>query len=110
MTEVKITKKDNKIIKVECKGHTEFGTRGEDIVCAALSSIVQTAALGLLTVAEVNINLKRDEKKGHLLMEIPQNLKELEQIKADAILETMLLGVGDLHESYSDFIAIEIVK
>ena len=48
MTKVVISKKDNKIFEVECDGHTNYGEKGEDIVCASLSSIVQTAVLGLL--------------------------------------------------------------
>ena len=43
MTDVKITKKDGSIVSVVCDGHTGYGVEGEDIVCAALSSVVQTA-------------------------------------------------------------------
>ena len=58
MTDVKITKKDGSIVGVVCDGHTGYGVEGEDIVCAALSSIVQTALLGLLTVVGVNVRYK----------------------------------------------------
>lgn len=110
MTEIKVTKKNNKVIRVECLGHTDYGTHGEDVVCAALSSIIQTAALGLLGVAQIDINLKRDDTTGYLLMTIGNELDEITQIRADAILDTMLLGVRDLHETYSDFIDLKIIK
>ena len=43
MTVIRIGKKNGKIVSVECDGHTGYGVEGEDVVCAALSSIVQTA-------------------------------------------------------------------
>ena len=42
MTIVTIEKKGNSIRKITCDGHTNYGEKGEDIVCSALSSIVQT--------------------------------------------------------------------
>ena len=55
MTTVKFGKSDNRIVSVECDGHTGYGVEGEDIVCAALSSIVQTAVLGVMRVAGINV-------------------------------------------------------
>lgn len=107
MTKVKITKKNKSIFKVECDGHTSYGVNGEDIVCSALSSIVQTAALGLFSYVGININLKRNDKKGQLSFEIPE-LNERQRIQADAILETMLLGIADLNIGFSDFIELEV--
>ena len=59
MTEIKVTKKNGSVVRVVCDGHTGYGVEGEDIVCAALSSIVQTALLGLLAVARVNVDFVR---------------------------------------------------
>ena len=66
MTDITITKKANRIVKVECSGHTGYGEEGEDIVCAALSSVVQTALMGLLAVARVKVDYHRDDKKRHI--------------------------------------------
>ena len=108
MTIVKITKKNKHIIEIECDGHTNYGARGEDIVCSALSSVVQTAALGLMSVVGIDINLKCDEKRGYLKFRIPENLTETQIIQSDAILDTMLCGISDLHEGFSDFIELEV--
>ena len=59
MTKVTIVKKNFKIFSVECDGHTNYGEKGEDIVCASLSSIVQTAVLGLLVVATLELDMKK---------------------------------------------------
>ena len=108
MTNVIVTKKKGHIAIVECDGHTGYGVEGEDIVCAALSSVVQTAALGLMSVVGININLIRDDSRGYLKFEIPENLNETEQLQVDAILNTMLCGVGDLNQGFSDFIELEV--
>lgn len=108
MTKVTIEKRGKSIVKVTCDGHTNYGVSGEDIVCAALSSIVQTAVLGLFQVAGVNIDMQRDEKRGYLMFRLPDGITEKEQEKADIITNTMLLGISDLNEGFSDFIELEV--
>lgn len=108
MTKVSLVKKNNHIVGVTCDGHTGFGVYGEDIVCASLSSVVQTAVLGLLAVAKVDINLERDDKRGFIKFNVPDNLSEQTQVKVDAILDTMALGISDLNEGFSDFIELEV--
>ena len=108
MTKVEITRRDEQIVRIECDGHTGYGVEGEDIVCAALSSVVQTALLGLLSVAAVPVDYKRE--KGGLTMAIPGGLDYGRRKAADIILETMLLGVADLHEGFSDFVELKVIN
>ena len=108
MTDVKIAKKDGSIVSIVCDGHTGYGIEGEDIVCSALSSVVQTALLGLLTVAKVNVKYKVDEAQGYLEISLPQDLSMEERHDCDVILNTMLCGVSDLREGFSDFINLGV--
>ena len=108
MTKVIIRKKDNKIFEVECDGHTNYGEKGEDIVCASLSSIVQTAVLGLLMIAMLELDMKRNDELGYLRFTLPEKLDETQDIQACAILDTMLCGISDLYESFSDYIELEV--
>ncbi len=107
MTKVGIFKKDGSIVCVECTGHTGYGVEGEDIVCSALSSIVQTAALGLMQVAGIDFDYETREEDGYLKMTLPELSKERRH-DADMILNTMFLGIFDLHEGFSDFIELEV--
>lgn len=109
MTLVRIRKKNGKIVSVSCDGHTGYGAEGEDIVCAALSSIVQTAVLGLMGVAGLQVDLRRDDAHGQLQVTLPESMTERERHDADVILETMCMGVADLYEGYSDFIELEVL-
>ena len=108
MTKVFVTRQNNSIVEIECEGHTGYGVEGEDIVCSALSSIVQTAVLGLFSVAGVNLDYKTDDKRGYLKATLPQNLDKATRHDCDVILNTMMMGIADLHESFSDFIELEV--
>ncbi len=108
MTEVVVVKHNNSIVSVECDGHTGYGAEGEDVVCAALSSIVQTALLGLLQVVGVNVSYTTDEKRGYLKMTLPRDLDGKTRRDCDIILDTMLLGVADLNQGFSDFVNLEV--
>ncbi len=108
MTNVVVVKHNNSIVSVECDGHTGYGVEGEDVVCAALSSIVQTALLGLLQVVGVRVDYKADEKRGYLKMTLPEDMDRKMRRECDIVLDTMLLGVADLNQGYSDFVNLEV--
>jgi len=108
MTSIKIIKNKESFRSIECDGHTAYGASGEDIVCAAASSLVQTAALGMLNVAHIAPLLKRDDKRGYFKMEIPDDANELRMHDAQVIFATMLCGLQDLAGEYSDFIELEV--
>ena len=108
MTNIKVVMQNNSIAEVICDGHTGYGVEGEDIVCAALSSIVQTALLGLLQVACVNVDYERRDDDGYLRITLPSNLSREDRHSADIILNTMLLGISDLYQGFSDFIELEV--
>lgn len=108
MTKITVVKQSGSIAEVTCDGHTGYGVEGEDIVCSALSSIVQTAMLGVLSVAGVNMQFERDDEKGYLKFAIPNDITREQRKICDNILDTMLLGVSDLYEGFSDFIELEV--
>lgn len=51
---------DNSIV---IEGHADYAEHGKDIVCAAVSVILQTAQLGLMSIAEQypnNVEVKHE--------------------------------------------------
>ncbi|MEG1529218.1 MAG: ribosomal-processing cysteine protease Prp [Clostridia bacterium] len=108
MTKVKFSTKNGKFVSVESEGHTDYADEGSDIVCAALSSILQTAVLGLMQAAGINVDYKIDEERGYLRAEVPSNLNSSQAHDADLILKTAYLGASDLYETFSDFITLEV--
>lgn len=108
MTQVEIVRESGHIVSLTADGHTGYGVEGEDIVCAALSSIIQTALIGLLQVAAIDVDFERRDDDGYLKFTLPKLDKGLRH-DADVILDTMLLGISDLYETYSDFIELRLI-
>ena len=105
MMHVTVVRSKGHIVSLVADGHTGYGIEGEDIVCAALSSIIQTAVLGLMRVAGISADVETND--GYLSFELPK-LNENDRHNADMILDTMLCGIADLNEGYSDFIELEV--
>lgn len=108
MTKVLVERQSGHIVKVDANGHTQYAAGGEDIVCAALSAVIQTALLGLLRVAGIDVKYAIADAGGNLTMELPQGLSETDRLKADIILDTMCASVADLCKTWSDFIELTI--
>ena len=109
MTDVTVTRKNNHIVSVTASGHTGYGESGEDIVCAGISTLIQSALLGLLQVAQINVKYTVNEQQGSLRFTLPENLTEMERHDADVILNTMLCGLQDFYTEYSDYINLEVI-
>ena len=110
MTNVVVTKQNGNIVKVVCSGHSGYAEFGSDIVCASISSIVQTAVLGLIKVLKLKIKLNRKNDAGYIEFELPKNISKNLMHDAQIILGTMLEGLKDLSEGYSKYIKLEVAK
>ena len=92
MTKILVSYQNGNIKSVDCKNHAGYADYGKDIVCAGISSITQTAVLGIKYIAKAKHNCKIDEKQGSLYLELledefSQNFKD-----AQVVLGTMLGG------------------
>jgi uncharacterized protein YsxB (DUF464 family) len=54
------------------------------------------------------IDMKRDDEQGYLKFTLPENLSELQEIQASAILDTMMCRISDLYEGFCDNIELEV--
>ncbi len=101
---------DGSIYKYTVSGHAGYSTSGTDIVCAAVSVLVQTALIALKEVCKIdedNINYFIDEEEGILQASIPKNLPKKQIYEANIILKTMEVGIKALIESYPKYITLE---
>ncbi len=88
-------------------GHANYEERGRDIVCAGVSAIVQTAILGLQEF--LGIDLAGSQREGLVVCSLPP-LAPVLRGQADAILETMLLGLTAIASSYAGYVQVEDPK
>ena len=63
MIAVKLTYQDKTLTGIESKGHSGSAPAGRDIICAAVSTLMQAMILGLEDIAQVHgLNVKADER------------------------------------------------
>ncbi|NMB45239.1 MAG: ribosomal-processing cysteine protease Prp [Firmicutes bacterium] len=88
------------------EGHSGFAPHGEDIVCAAVSVLLQTAVLGLEEVAAVapEVVVGDGRLDCHLSAEYTGNGS------VDTILQTMLLGLRAIETEYGDYVSVKQIN
>lgn len=94
------------IYRFAAKGHSGFAPHGEDIVCAAVSVLLQTTILGLEALAKVELSVKMAD--GNLECQVLAGKGD--GIVTSTILETMLLGLQAIETDYGDFIKVNEIE
>lgn len=91
MIKIKIIRNpEQSIVEFSVTGHANKGPHGQDIVCAGVSALTQTAVLGLDRHLGTRIHL--DIASGNLKMYLLDNPDPL----TNAVLETMLIGLTEI--------------
>ncbi|MCL5676432.1 MAG: ribosomal-processing cysteine protease Prp [Firmicutes bacterium] len=88
-------------------GHSGFAPHGEDIVCAGVTALSEAAVLGLQRVAGVQPQVEMED--GFVRCELPP-LAQAQEVKAQAIIETMILGLRDIAKDYRRYVRITEVN
>ncbi len=103
MITIKITFKENKIVSYEVTGHSGYAEEGEDIICAAVSSLTHPPVRSIEDYLGKKISCKAED--GYLLTEIfePDD-------RTEAILRTMRVGLKEWQKQYPKYIHIEEIK
>ncbi|MFA5576529.1 MAG: ribosomal-processing cysteine protease Prp [Tissierellaceae bacterium] len=102
-------KKDN-IKKFTIRGHANYASHGNDIVCAAVSALAQTTLLSLVKVCGVEedrINYTIEEKTGFLDVELPRDLDSSSLEKTQILLESLKIGINSIIEIYPEYVKLE---
>jgi len=93
----------NKVNGFSVKGHSHTAPHGEDIVCAGISSLAQTALLGLTEHLKRQTDYK--VQSGDLSVKLLSAPDEL----SEAILRTTLLGMSAIAEEYPKVVQIKMI-
>jgi len=108
MTKVVFHKRGENFVRIESQGHTGYADSGADIVCAALSALMQGALLGIIKVVGVKVDYKVNEKEGSLVMTLPKDMTDAERHDCKVILDTLYYSVQDIAQGYSEYIEVEV--
>lgn len=111
MTEIKFFKSERGWRGFQAKGHADFADYGEDLVCAAVSALTQTAVLGLRQVLSIDCQLEMDEKAGIMLCLLPVGLEQTKWEQSQLVLEILYAGLEDIstNEDYRRYVSLKEV-
>ena len=90
---------NNSNVGLEVSGHAMAGKHGEDIVCAAVSTVAQTTAISLIELAEIKVKIKQHD--GFLSLNCP-NIKEAQFEKFLTIMNVFWIGIREIAKLYPD--------
>lgn len=89
---------EDRLSSVFARGHADFAEYGQDIVCAAVSAILQALRLGLETYAD--IPLDANQEPGELHVRWPETAREDAALRA--IVTTAELSIERIAEQYPE--------
>lgn len=92
---------DGKLVGLSVKGHADFAPKGEDIICAGVSALAQTASLSLEQQLSETPEVVIEE--GSLECFLPATISPAGRGKAQVILKTIAIGleaIADVHRGY----------
>ena len=100
-----IKQKDNSIFSISAKGHARFADHGYDIVCSAVSTLLQTAVTGIESV--VNSNSFYKLKDGFLSFEMPEIPDDRKRDNILFLLDTIKKALFEIEKQYPKRISIK---
>lgn len=87
-------------------GHTEFARYGQDVLCSAISAVAQSTCLGILQVLNLKAEMKKDDDKGFLSLNL-KNLSTEEIEKAQILLITLKKTLQDISVGNEKYLKVE---
>ena len=111
MIRIEIQRQKNKITYFEIKGHAEFSEYGEDVICAAVSSVGQMTVNGLIETLKLDDRLQYEEKEGYIVCDLDKsNLTDDEIEKSQILILSMYSYLKEVAKSYSNFVKLKVIK
>lgn len=107
MIKITMFQDQSEILGYIVQGHADYDEAGQDIVCAAVSVLAQTALLGLEQFLPDQY-LWEIQQDGYMECRLGEHLTQEEAHDAQVILMTMLRGFESIQAQYGDYIEITL--
>lgn len=107
MIEALVVRENGLIISYEISGHAGYGKKGSDIICAAVSTVAQQTAIGIINYLEINV--KPNIKDGFLSLDLKNVDNKGKNNEINALLESMYMTLIQIEEQYPKYVKL-IVK
>jgi len=97
------------MVSISVTGHSGYGVKGEDIVCAGISTLVQTLLIGLeqvLHLENVKSAFDDSEEKPFMKIGIPDDADE----RTGILTKTVFLSLKEIERVYPKYVRITEVQ
>jgi uncharacterized protein YsxB (DUF464 family) len=94
------------LVGLESRGHAGQGVKGEDIVCAAISALVQTLLIGLRDVAGV---WEAECEMDGTVPLVRARWPEAKAPELDLLTRSIVLSLREVASRYAQFVSISEV-
>jgi len=102
---VSIGRTAGSVRRVTVRGHARSAPKGEDLICAAVSALVQTYHFSLQRLLQIDIEaVVRD---GYFSLSLPAEMLQDTRKAADLLAESMLIGLDEINSSYPGYLKVE---
>lgn len=106
MIELVFQRDNNRWCSFQSKGHSGYKNSGEDIVCAAISAIVQTALLGIKAFdKEISSYVIED---GFLEWNLTTKTEFEFDVQIQSIITAAILGCLNIAVQYPEFVSVKL--
>ena len=109
MTHVTVEYEGDWITNLSCVGHAGNAKVGENIVCAAISVLMQTCINAMESVAGLVPGTSVDEAQALIAVSLPKSDTRQAQ-DAQVILRTTVLGLTDISHEYPRLVKLNILN
>ena len=112
MTRITFLKRGGIFYGFEEKGHTGYGSEGDDVLCAALSAMTMLIINAIEVVYASNVDYSIDEETTDIKVIATSALPEFEdnerkQFAVAGLLEAYFYQLNDLTEEYYEFLEVD---
>lgn len=103
MTEITLFYQEKKLVGIESRGHSGYSEKGSDIICAAVSALMQALVLGIMNVAKLDSVICNMNSKVPLIKIIWQ--KKFSD-KVSLLTKTIVLSLKQIENENPGYIKI----
>ena len=107
MIKLVFKKRNEEIIGFTCNGHSGYASEGSDIVCAAISTLVQNVEICLSEVLKIKLSLERDDKIAKFNLKLAKNVNHEEILKAQPIFKSFQISSQRIEKQYKKYFKVE---
>lgn len=104
MIRVRVMREAGCVSEITVSGHAGSAPKGEDLICSAVSVLVQTYFFSLQRL--LRLAVAADMRDGYFFLRIPAGLQPELREKAALLAESMLVGIDEINRGYPGFLKV----